>query len=361
MTEPHARDPDGNDGRAVAPDDARFYWLPDFCSVSTVGTLLVLAELVMLVALYAPDDGNWPGFDRVLAGSFLALWIALVAAVSLCQLRGLLLRLPVPLAVLMAYLVVIAAVALGSALLFWLDHALETRLTIAGQLLQHFVYANALVAALVAAVAFRYFYVQAHWRRQVRAQALSQLQALQARIRPHFLFNSMNTILTLIRSRPADAEHAVEDLSELFRAALATADAVSDLKTDLELVRRYLAIEKLRLGDRLKVEWQLAEIAENVPVPALLLQPLFENAIHHGIQPLGHGGTIAVSMEASWQEVRITIRNPRPLDPPRYTRGNRLALENTRQRLAYYYGERGRLEVEQGAGYYAVTVTLPRR
>lgn len=336
------------------------YWLPDFCSLPVIGAMLLVAEIVILVVLIAPDEDAFPRGERLLAGSFLAQLIALTCAVCLCQLRTAMLRAPRWLGVTVAYAAVVTIAVSVSALVYWLDHTLAAGLTHPGQSLRHFAFANGLIVALVAAAAFRYFYIRAQWQRQVGAQALAQLQALQARIRPHFLFNSMNTIATLIRSRPSDAEAAVEDLSDLFRAALSAADSLTALRTEIELVRRYLAIEKLRLGDRLSLDWQGDEPPETLEVPAFLLQPLFENAIHHGIQPLAQGGTITVRIAVDPRQVAIEIGNPCPVDAPRHPGGNRMALENIRLRIAHHYGERGKLEVDAVAGYYSCRVTIPQ-
>ena len=133
------------------------------------------------------------------------------------------------------------------------------------------------------------------WQERVEAASKAQVDALQARIRPHFLFNSMNTIASLIRTRPAEAERTVEDLSDLFRAALGSAETPGTLGEELDLMDHYLRIEKLRLGDRLRVEIEADELPRDLPLPRLLLQPLVENAIYHGVQPLADGGTIRIA------------------------------------------------------------------
>jgi two-component system sensor histidine kinase AlgZ len=286
-------------------------------------------------------------------------WLALCCALALCKLRGPLTRVAPTLAPVVAYFTVLLIVLLGSALVLHLDRLLELELTRGAGTTSRFIGGCVLLAALVTAAAFRYFYVQAQWQRQIRAQARAQVSALQARIRPHFLFNSMNTIASLIRSQPVAAERAVEDLADLFRAALNAGDEPSRLGVELELVRRYLDIEQLRLGSRLKVEWDLVDVPEDLPIPALLLQPLIENAVHHGIQPLPEGGVVAIGARGDAQGVTITIRNPRPTEAPRHE-GNHMALDNIRQRLAYHYGNRAALEIEQGRDYYFCRLSIPR-
>jgi two-component system sensor histidine kinase AlgZ len=184
---------------------------------------------------------------------------------------------------------------------------------------------------------------------------------LQARIRPHFLFNSMNTIAALTRSDPKRAEEAVEDLADLFRATLRDSHTPLRLKEELELTRIYQRIEALRLGSRLDVRWDVGSLPMRAFVPGLTVQPLLENAIYHGIEPLERGGTVTVSGRVVDGEVELVVSNPvaeaGASGEPRT--GNRLALDNIRQRLDLAYGGRGSLEVEQAPGLYRVTLRFP--
>lgn len=339
---------------------AEEHWLPDFCSLPALAAVLGLAELVVLVILLAPGAYDAGLMRRVVVGSVFVEWLALCCALALCRLRATLAGFaPLP-AASMAYACVLAIVAIGSALVYGLDQELKLGFTPGPDLHAQFVGGNTLIAALVTAAAFRYFYVRAQWRLQVDAQAKAQVMALQARIRPHFLFNSMNTIISLVRGRPHDAERAVEDLSELFRAALAAEDKPRTLGDELDLVRRYLDIETLRLGERLRLQLELDHVPLDLRVPPLLLQPLVENAVLHGIQPLPEGGTVRLAAEVEADRVRIHIHNPRPRNPAHRAHGNRTALDNVRQRMRYHYGERGGLDVDEGPDYYAVTVSIPR-
>jgi two-component system sensor histidine kinase AlgZ len=236
---------------AAPGDEGPHRWLPDFCSLPVLGALLLVAEIVFLVVQFAPSGDAPPELPEIVAGSVFVEWLALCCAIALCKLRGPLTAVAPTLAPLLAYLAVLAIVAAGSALVFHLDRLLDLELTRGVGNASRFVGGCVLLTAMVTAAAFRYFYVQAQWQRQIRAQARAQVAALQARIRPHFLFNSMNTIASLIRSQPVAAERAVEDLSDLFRAALKAGDELSRLDVEFELVRRYLDIEQLRLGARL--------------------------------------------------------------------------------------------------------------
>ena len=345
--------------RAAAIDEGQHRWLPDFCSLPVLGALLLLAELVFLVVQFSPTGDALPELAELFAGSVYVEWLALCCALALCKLRGPLTTVAPKLAPALAYLAVLLIVAAGSALVFQLDRMLELKLTQGVGSAARFVGGCVLLTAMVTAAAFRYFYVQAQWQRQVRAQARAQVSALQARIRPHFLFNSMNTIASLIRSQPVAAERAVEDLADLFRASLKAGDEPSRLDVEFELARRYLDIEQLRLGSRLQVRWDVEQVPADLPIPALVLQPLIENAVHHGIQPLPDGGVVEIAGRGDAQRFTITIRNPRPAEAAR-SHGNHMALDNIRQRLAYHYGTRASLETEQGRDYYVCRLSIPR-
>jgi two-component system sensor histidine kinase AlgZ len=204
---------------AVNHTEERPHWLPDFCSLPVLFAVMVVAELLVLVAEIAPSDETRPLLPRLATVSVFAQWLALVCAVCLCKLRPQLERLSPWLGVLAAYALMLAITVIGSALVFEIDHQLGLNLTLPTQFQGRFVWRSAALCALLGAALLRYFYVLEQWRARVRAEAKARFEALQARIRPHFLFNSMNTIASLIRSRPAEAERAVEDLSDLFRAA----------------------------------------------------------------------------------------------------------------------------------------------
>jgi two-component system sensor histidine kinase AlgZ len=346
-------------GPRPAPNaESELRWLPDFCSLPVIFAVMVVAELLVLVILIAPTDEPQPLLSRLATASAFVQWIALVCVVCLCQLKTLLERLRPPLAVAAAYALVLLITLLGSALVFALDHQFALGMTLPAPLQARFLWRSVLLAALVAAALLRYFYVLEQWRARVRAEAKARFEALQARIRPHFLFNSMNTIVSLIRSRPAEAERAVEDLSDLFRAALGAETRPSTLGSELELVRNYLEIEQLRLGDRLRVDFDIDALPTGLQVPGLLLQPLIENAIYHGIEQVP-GGTISVRGTRANGEIRIDIRNPRPPEGERGAGRHGVALANTRSRIEYHFGRRGGLDIDAGADYFACCVRMP--
>ncbi len=204
----------------------------------------------------------------------------------------------------------------------------------------------------------RYFYVLAQWQARLAAVTRAQVEALQARIRPHFLFNSMNTVAALIHVDPAAAERTVEDLSELFRAALGQHDtADGTLGEELALIERYLAIEQLRFGTRLRVQRELDDLPPDFPLPRLLLQPLVENAIRHGIQPLREGGEVTLRGHRDGDGVRIEIINPLSASPS--APGNGHGLDSVRQRIAYRYGPRAKVQAGAQGDRFVVLLHLP--
>ena len=258
--------------------------------------------------------------------------------------------------------------ALVSLAAWWLGHAWQElpALLAAGVVadLWGFLLPNLLIATIVTGLLLRYFWVTAQWRREVEEEARSRIRALQARIRPHFLFNSMNTIAALTRSDPARAEEAVEDLADLFRASLSEATSSMTLKEELELSRIYQRIESHRLGARLAVEWRIAGLPLRARVPALSLQPLLENAIYHGIEQLPAGGTVVV--EGRYEEaggmIELCIDNPLPparTDGPALRAGNRIALDNLRQRFALAWGPRASVEAGPAGERYRVRLRFP--
>lgn len=220
-----------------------------------------------------------------------------------------------------------------------------------------------LVAALAGAALQHYF--------ELRARAFSpalveaRLQALQARIRPHFLFNSLNAVLSLIRSEPRRAEAALEDLADMLRALMRDAGHVTTLEQEIRFCRQYLAIEKIRLGDRLQVHWTMDGIADaalrRIRVPALILQPLLENAVHHGVEPSAQPALIEVRLSRTIDRLNIAVANPVAGDagaaPVR--RGNRMALQNIRERLALLYDVEAQLTTHATPGAFEVRLQLP--
>jgi two-component system sensor histidine kinase AlgZ len=189
----------------------------------------------------------------------------------------------------------------------------------------------------------------------------SRLLALQARIRPHFLFNSLNSAVSVIREDPKMAERILLDMSDLFRSVLSEDSTLLTLERELEVARSYIEIEQLRLGDRLKVEWEIDEGAVEALVPVLILQPMLENAVYHGVEPLERGGTIMVRVVVRRGKLIMEVRNPVPLVDRPYKPGNRMALLNIRERIGLHYDSDAHMETENENGHFLVRIELPYR
>lgn len=190
------------------------------------------------------------------------------------------------------------------------------------------------------------------------AEATARLAELQSRIRPHFLFNTLNTALSLVRLDPARAEAVLEDLAELFRGALDRGlDQDASLADEIDLARRYLAIEQLRFGDRLRVAWEIDPAAGPARLPALLLQPLVENAVRHGIEPMAGGGELRVQARIRQGRVEIEIVNSVGDGPSRP--GNGIALRNVHERLRLMHDVASDFEAQRAGDEYRVRIAVP--
>lgn len=310
-----------------------------------VGELLAIA---LTVAQSGVLTFSW---NRLGVLSMLIQWIVLASAACLCPLRPWFKQRHPMVAGMVSYLLVLCITMLFSALGAYLQ---SPSATVSGDLLL----TNLMLAAVFAGIVLRYFYLQQQLRNQQQAELSARIQALQARIRPHFLFNSMNSIASLIDIDPQAAEKMVVDLSELFRASLSDPGLIP-LENELELCRRFVAIEQMRLGERLQVTWDVDELPGAV-IPSLLLQPLVENAIYHGIQPLLDGGTVSISVKAVGSQCQIRVMNPVGDKSQSSNKGNGLALHNIRHRLEAHYGAKGSLQVNADASQYEVVLMFSR-
>ncbi len=329
-------------------------FLPNLCTGRAVLRLIVVGQLLAIalsVAGMTSAGFNWYRFGLI---SVMVQWIVLASAACLCPLRGWFRRQTPEVAGGVSYCIVLLVTIFFS---------------IAGVLIQangvegvrwYVVYSNTIVSAVFAGVVLRYFYLQQQLRNQQQAELYSRIQALQSRIRPHFLFNSMNSIASLIEVDPLLAERTLEDLSDLFRASLSEPGLVS-LDKELDLCQRFARIEELRLGDRLKVNWIIEGKTSEVMLPSLLLQPLVENAIYHGVQPLPEGGIVDVDVHIVAGEVRLSVSNPLPAEASsgRKTQGNGIAMDNMKSRLEAYYGVKARIFIVAQAGRFSVQLQLP--
>ena len=332
--------------------------MPDFCSLGVILPVLLIAELLVLVVMLV----NWSGgqFHWEILGilSLFVIWIVIASMAMLCALKKQLASMSNTAAGMTSFLVIILVTLLMSELAWWANLHYSILFKPASHI--HFTLRNLLVGIIIAGIALRLVYLQHLGRQSIEARARSRIDALVARIRPHFLFNSMNTIAALIGTRPEKAEQAVEDLSDLFRASLKQNEQLVPLGQEIALVKKYLELEALRLGDRLRVNWQTDPAHEDIHVPPLSLQPLVENAIYHGIETLPGGGTIRIHSEVNDRHMKIEIDNPLPVPATgRNGQGHQMALENIRERLACLFGPNGKLVVEQSGERFIASMIIP--
>jgi len=320
--------------------------LPNFRNLGVVLRVLLIVNGASLL-LAVVRTTTWEAVpDDFMAQAVLVQPVLLLAVVALYGASPALARLPYGRGVLAVLAIAAAAGALG--------YLLASRMGGTGafpDLLRFLV-----MSVVSAAVLLGYF--------DLRGRALSpalteaRLQALQARIRPHFLFNSINAVLSLIRSDPKRAEAALEDMAELFRVAMSDTRKLSPLAREVELCRQYLELEALRLGERLRVEWHTEKMPGDALVPPMILQPLVENAVYHGIEPGSVPGLVTINIFKNRDEVHLAIKNPYHAGG-REQSGNKIALANIRERLSLHFDAEARLDTRISGGAYQVHIILP--
>jgi len=336
------------------------FFLPDFCGIRMVFTVVVVAELLAFaILLINPNEGaiTW---DRLGVTSLFIQWIALSSTSLLCISRKWLIRLNPTLAGYISYFIVLLVTLLVSEVAYWSMYYIGILDNINWHI--SFLLRNLGISAILSAIILRFIYLQYQQKMHIQAHATARIQALQARIRPHFLFNSMNTIAALIRTHPENAELAVEDLSDLFRASLSEAAQLVPISDELELAKRYIHIEQLRLGERLSVNWQLDDIPKSALLPVLTLQPLLENAIYHGIEMLADGGEIQVIGQSQGDWLNITITNPcLPEVQANRSQGNQMAVRNINERLQIAFGVPAGLKMERKTESCEMDIIFPNK
>ncbi|MFV2004265.1 MAG: sensor histidine kinase [Gammaproteobacteria bacterium] len=331
--------------------------LPNFCDVRILFIAVLLTEVLAIVFSMAAASSSKQFWDYLSLASFLMLWITLLNSAVLCQLRNWLHKQKQNFCLLLSFslmmsISLLVTLLINKAGIFFNydDNTLDNLLILRVMT----------ISAVIYFLLLRYFYIQNQWRLNLAAQSRAEIQALRARIRPHFLFNSMNTIASLIAISPETAEQAIEDLSDLFRASLSEKN-MNPLRDEIELTKSYLAIESLRMGDRLQVEWQIDDNLLDTEVPSLCLQPLAENAIYHGIEPIEKGGKILISALQIDNKLKLSVSNPLVSEKQSsaFKKGNQMAQDNIRQRLNLVYGNKGKFTINDTKDNYTVSLLIP--
>lgn len=331
--------------------------IPDCCNIGVIFRALLVVNVAALTASLLHASAWRAGLSAFVEASILVELASLCSLLALCGLRRIIRTIP-PWGQRAACALVPATVT-----------ALIIRFLLAndnfsGGLTNLSVTEGMLISALFGIVLQHYF--------ELRTRAFSpalveaKLQALQARIRPHFLFNSLNAVLSLIRTEPLRAETTLEDLADLFRVLMRDARDITTLEDEIRLCKKYLSIEKIRLGQRLQVQWKAINITDSVlrkaQVPGLLLQPLLENAVHYGVEPAREPVLIRIELTRSMDRIEIVVINPIS-DAERQNGaqdvGNHMALDNIRERLALLYDVEAQLATTMTDGVFEVRLRFP--
>ena len=320
--------------------------LPNFCNLGVMLRSLLIVNLLLAAAAVIRSstvDSAW--FEFLVFAAF-GEPVLILSLVALCAARRWLHA--------MGYVGALAALAVFEMLVAWFLYEassgllLDRRPMTFGQVM--------FLVFFVTAVTVAYFDLRA--RALSPAIAEARIQALQARIRPHFLYNSINAVLSLMRSEPRRAERALEDLADLFRVLMADNRTLAPIANEVELARQYLALESLRLGERLKITWRIDTMPGDALVPPLVLQPLVENAVYHGIEPSDAGGEIEIDIGLAGGQLLMELKNPFP-GGGHHSAGNRMAIVNIRERLQLHFDVEASMRSEVKDGTYKVTIRIP--
>jgi len=319
--------------------------LPNFRNLGIVLRILLAGNLYVFAAAILLIRGGRAYWERIVEIGALVEPLLIFSVLALVALNGPLQRMPY---------------WLGAATVLLLELALTTGLYAAGYNLLAAepapLWRYCVLVTLGTLALLLYFDL----RGRALSPALSEarLQALQARIRPHFLFNGMNAVLSLIRQDPKRAETALENLAELFRMLMSDNRELAPLAREVELCRQYLDLEQLRLGERLKVEWRVQRMPDDAMVPALVLQPLIENAVYHGVEPRLEPSVVSIEVYAAGEQVHTVLRNPYRESSDRHG-GNRMAVANIRERLQLHFDAEAALTAKVTDGTYEVRIVMP--
>ncbi len=333
-------------------------YLPDFCAASTLFIVVLVSALIAIMLSLASHSADNPFMLELSKTSFFVIWIAMLGTFVMCQLKSFL-ESTGPTRAFVIGFVVLEIMCLIVAECAW---QLTSRFAVASIIQDthaNFIMRTFAISSIVMALAMRYLYISSEWRRSIVLEAQSRISALQALIRPHFLFNTMNTIASLTRTDPSRAEEAVEDLSDLLRANLGNSADRTTLKQEFETAAIYQRIEKLRLGDRLRVKWNIDQLPMRARIPSLTIQPLLENAIYHGIELLPDGGEVTITGEKDGDEMLLSISNPVAVGEKRASSGNNMAMSNIRQRFELAYGNSDAVTIDDAGDRYTISLRFP--
>lgn len=335
-------------------EQAQRHFLPNFCKLESVLYILLMAQ-ILAITLALNTHLNQAGFWAPLgAYGLFILWVTLSSAAFLCALKKQTARLSPSLAGLFAFFIINS----NTLLITWLAaHLLPFLNLLTTPATNHYLN-NLAISCIVSGLILRYLYVMHAWRLQTKAESEAKLDALQARMRPHFLFNCLNTIANLTREDPLLAETLTEDLAALFRASMQASTRMVPFEQELTLTQQYLNIEKTRLGDRLNIEWRVSDIPVDALLPPISLQPLVENAVYHSIELSQHNSTLAISGVLDGNMISLSVQNPL-LNIETERAGSHIAIENLKLRLQSCFPNRSTFTFSSSAGIVTTRIQFP--
>ena len=321
--------------------------------------IVILAEFLAIIFAILTPPLTLNIFQDLFLISLFVQWIALMSVCALCLARPYLNRLPENRALLFTYAMLLCITWLVGELSLWLLATFGYLFTARPQWHLQFHAQNLIVSAIINAMVLRYFVARDQLRRTTLATERARVQILRHRMRPHFLFNSMNIIASLTQHAPAKAEAAIEDMADLFRLMLDDNKDLMPVQSEVKIARKYLKLEKLRLEQRLSTNWTVRGVTRQAKMPVLMLQLLLENAIRHGIELMSDGGEIEIGIIVENENLLVSVRNPMPQTQWDKGDGRDEALDNIRLRLKDLYGDSAHMDIQQDSQKYLVEIRHP--
>lgn len=336
-------------------------YLPNLCAPPMLLRGVVAAELLAIVLALAVAADTRSFLTNLGLYSLFVQWVTLASLFTLCLLGRFYPHPPVVKASILVLVTVGLFTVVASVLGMLLD---GHRQGMGGMVFDPlFLIRNLVISLVISLAMLRYFYIHYQWAETVKADSVAKYDALQARMRPHFLFNSLNTIAHLVHKDANKAEAALLDLADIMRLTLDKRSRIS-LKEELDLTLAYLRMEGLRLGERrlhIKLDMDRNSLPLDMDIPPFLLQPLVENAVYHGIQPRQDGGLLTVSLYDAGNRLDVSVTNPLPpAGISTHQKGNHIAQENMVNRLRLAYGDRANLKIQKGTQQYRVSFSIPK-
>jgi two-component system sensor histidine kinase AlgZ len=345
-----------------SPNGKILAYLPNLCVPQALLRVVLAAEFLAIVLALTVASDMADFFVKLGLHSLFVQWVALASTLTLCVVNRLV-RKPSVVRSTSLILITVAGVTLLASVVGLLVSSGKPGMleALSGGIL--FIFKNLVIGLVITLVILRYFYIHGQWEETVEADSAAKYDALQARMRPHFLFNSLNTIAHLVHINPNQAEAALLDLADIMRLTLDRRSRIA-LKEELDLTLAYLRMEGLRLGERrlhIKLDMDRNSLPLDLEIPPFLLQPLVENAVYHGIQPRQDGGLLTVSLYDAGGRLDVSVTNPLPPSGvSTHSKGNHIAQENMVNRLRLAYGDRANLRIQKSAQQYRVSFSIPK-